>query len=210
MYVLIKITGLDFIYKAQQKSKDAQDLVFWQDMLVEHPLRNGQPAHTIELRLRSFARTVFTVDPENIKAVLTGKFADYGKGKKFHDEWQEFLGDSIFATDGEKWSKSRALIRPMFARDRLINTEMFEVHVDKLIKLMSPTQNPQGGGVVDAQTLFFRLTLDAATDHLLGQAVNSLDDPKTIFAESFQYVLHHQAMYFRAGYVDTYISKESS
>lgn len=31
------------------------------------------------------------------------------------------FGDSIFATDEELWSKSRALIRPMFARDRFVD-----------------------------------------------------------------------------------------
>ncbi|KAL1956509.1 hypothetical protein VTO42DRAFT_7072 [Malbranchea cinnamomea] len=199
--------GLDFIYKAMKKSTKAEDLVFWQNIIASRRLPNGQPTATVELRLRSFARSIFTVDPENIKAVLTGQFADYGKGERFHQEFREFLGDSIFATDGELWSRSRHLIRPMFARDRLIHTEMFEEHVDKLLRLLSPEANANRAGVVDVSPLFFRLTLDAATDHLLGQAVNSLDDPKTVFAESFQFVLHKQSMYFRAGPVSPLLSR---
>lgn len=166
--------------------------------------------------MRGFARSIFTVDPTNIKAVLTGQFADYGKGERFHSEWREFLGDSIFATDGELWARSRALIRPMFARERIVDTSMFETHVDKLLDLLSPEANGAkggggGGGVggaVDVGPLFFRLTLDAATDHLLGQPVNSLDDPATTFAEAFGYVLHRQALLFRAGPVSPLLSRK--
>jgi hypothetical protein len=32
-------------------------------------------------------------------------------------EWEPFLGDSIFATDGEKWKASRHLIRPQFIKE---------------------------------------------------------------------------------------------
>ena len=41
-----------------------------------------------------------------------------GKGEQFHLEWKDFLGDSIFTTDHQKWERSRKLIRPMFVRDK--------------------------------------------------------------------------------------------
>ena len=140
-----------------------------------------------------------TSDPENIKAVLTGQFADYGKGESFHREWKEFLGDSIFATDGELWSRSRQLIRPMFARDRIVDTEMFEKHVQKLIELFGGSPLPNGSKVVDIGSLFFRYTLDAATDYLLGHGTDSLENPATRFAEAFRYVQARQAELFRFG-----------
>src|SRR5579862_5962382 len=31
---------------------------------------------------------IMTVDPENIKALLTTQFNDFGKGKEFHDSWE--------------------------------------------------------------------------------------------------------------------------
>ncbi|EEH05830.1 cytochrome P450 alkane hydroxylase [Histoplasma capsulatum G186AR] len=115
------------------------------------------------------------------------------QGQRFHEEWKEFLGDSIFATNGELWSRSRHLIRPMFARDRIVDTENFEKHIQKLIPhLEKNNEKPGEETIVDVAALFFCFTLSAATDYLLGQIVDSLDDPKTIVAESFQYVLHHQ------------------
>jgi cytochrome P450 len=182
-----------------------EDLIFWRKNLDTYRLPNGEKSNTIEVRMRAFGRGVFTVDPDNIKAVLTGQFNDFGKGERFHEEWRDFLGDSIFATDGELWSRSRHLIRPMFNRDRIVNTEMFETHVEKLIRLLEGGANPNGSGVVDVGPLFFRFTLDAATAHLLGQPVNSLDNPKTVFSESFQYVLHRQSQIVRFGKVQIYL-----
>ncbi|PGH06917.1 hypothetical protein AJ79_06390 [Helicocarpus griseus UAMH5409] len=192
--------ALDFIYKASKYAERREELKFWRENVQSAPLPNGEMAATVEINGYSGFRGIFTVDPENIKAVLTGQFADYGKGYRFHREWKDFLGDSIFATDGELWSASRHLIRPMFARDRIVDTENFEKHIHKLIPYLEGNNNKPGkGNVVDVGALFFRYTLDAATDYLLGQSVDSLDDPKVVFAESFQYVLHRQSELFRAG-----------
>lgn len=167
---------------------------------------------TVEVNPAAAFRTIFTADPENIKAVLATQFSDYGKGESFHREWKEFLGDSIFATDGELWSRSRQLIRPMFVRERIVDTEMFEKHVVKLISLLGGHGNtnqrghPGGSRVVDISPLFFRYTMDAATDHLLGKGIGSLDNPTTRFAAAFRYILDRQAMIVRAGYVSSYIT----
>ena len=106
--------------------------------------------------------------------------SDYGKGKSFHDNWHAFLGDSIFTTDGEAWHYSRQLMRPQFSKDRVTDLGIFEKHVEKLMSHI----NGQGQET-DIANLFYRLTLDSATDHLLGESVNSLDDPQTEFASAF-------------------------
>lgn len=157
--------------------------------------------YTAELNQLISTRLIFTVDPENIKAVLTGQFNDFGKGEPFHREWREFLGDSIFATDGELWSQSRHLLRPMFTRDRIVDTQIFETHVQKLIQLFGGSQNARGSRIVDVGGLYFRFTLDASTDYLLGRGTDSLDNPETRFAEAFRYVQSRQSLYFRMGSV---------
>lgn len=191
--------GADFIAKGFSAAKKHRDLEFFTSIFETTPSLWGGSIATAELKVRPHARNIFTADPENIKAVLTSQFSDYGKGWRFHKEWKDFLGDSIFATDGELWSRSRHLIRPIFAKERFVDTEIFEKHIEKLIPQLATNEN--GGSIVDVGPLFFRFTLDAATDYLLGKSVDSLDDPKTSFAESFQYVLHKQSVLFRAGYV---------
>lgn len=115
-------------------------------------------------------RLIFTQEPEHIKTVLTSKFASFGKGQKFHDAWSPFLGDSIFTTDGAQWHDSRTLIRPMFAKDRVRDMEIFERWSDNLLSKLPPS-----GQTVDMCDLFYRMTLDLTTDFLLGHGVGSLD-----------------------------------
>lgn len=130
-------------------------------------------------------RVVTTADPENIKAVLATQFADFGKGEQFHKEWSEFLGDSIFATDGHQWHASRQLIRPQFSRERISDLNCFESHLETFFKAIA------NGGVLDGEEqkvdieagngkpfdicdLLYRYTLDVATDFLLGLDIQSL------------------------------------
>ncbi|KAJ5856064.1 uncharacterized protein N7529_010008 [Penicillium soppii] len=197
--------ALDFIYKGQQANLASQDLEFWNDSIAQAGGRKS--VKTAELDAGISTRAIMTKDPENIKALLTGQFADYGKGESFHKEWKEFLGDSIFATDGELWSRSRQLIRPMFVRERIVDTEIFEKHVQKLIPLLGGSGSPTSSKVVDVGSLFFRYTLDAATDYLLGQGTDSLDNPETGFAEAFRYVQQRQAELFRFGVFNFAMSK---
>lgn len=96
-------------------------------------------------------RFIFTADPENIKAVLAAQFEDYGKGETFHKEWKDFLGDSIFTTDGEEWRNSRNLLRPQFVKTRVSDLDIFEKHLDVLISMMGGN-----GEVVDISELFYR------------------------------------------------------
>lgn len=189
--------ALDFIFQGYQANQVNRDIEFWDSKLGQAGgLTNVK---TAELDAGLSTRMVITKDPENIKALLTSQFADYGKGDSFHQEWKEFLGDSIFTTDGELWSRSRQLIRPMFFRDRIVDTEIFEKHIQKLIPLLggSSSHSSSSSRIVDVGSLFFRYTLDAATDYLLGKGTDSLDNPATRFAEAFRYVQQRQAEYFR-------------
>lgn len=124
----------------------------------------------VEIAFFGGARFIMTREPEHVKTVLTSKFAEYGKGKQFHDAWRPFLGDSIFTTDGKLWQDSRSLIRPMFLKDRIRDLEIFDTWAARLINKLPPS-----GQTVDICDLFYRMTLDVTTDYLLGASVNSLD-----------------------------------
>ncbi|KAJ5899221.1 hypothetical protein N7495_003965 [Penicillium taxi] len=198
--------AFDFIYKSQQAAFANRDHEFWRNkIMTASGLANCK---TAELDAGISNRVIITIDPENIKALLTGQFADYGKGEDFHRQWKEFLGDSIFATDGKQWLHSRQLLRPMFVRNRILNTEIFEKHVQKLIPLLGDSNSPAGKQVVDIGPLLFRFTLDAATDYLLGQGTDSLENPETRFAEAFNYVQKRQSQLFRFGIFNVLMSRK--
>ena len=58
---------------------------------------------------------------------------------------------------------------------------------------------PKSGETVDAASLFFRYTLDAATDFLLGDSVDSLHNPTARFSHAFAEVQRIQSHLARAG-----------
>lgn len=180
-----------------------QDTVNHQNMQGWLRWFNGAGRWTVEASPAG-RRVVFTADPENIKAILATQFNDYGKGKPFHDEWQSFLGDSIFTTDGDMWHSSRQLIRPQFIKDRVSDLGIFEEHTQILIKQIKKhglTAEGKQGKELEVSDLFFRYTLDASTHFLLGRSVDSLEIQEQEFAEAFGEAQRIQNIITRAGYV---------
>ncbi|PHH86418.1 hypothetical protein CDD83_10270 [Cordyceps sp. RAO-2017] len=192
--------GIDFIVRGFRAQLRDQTYDFW---------RNGffarADAWTVETRVVG-QRALFTADPDNIKAMLSTQFGDFGKGQPFHDEWEAFLGDGIFATDGALWQASRQLIRPQFTRDRVSDLDCFESHVQTLFAVMAkaeaapagqtatrhkpPASVPSSsrGRVVEMTDLFYRFTLDVTTDFLLGADVKSLTSSEQGFANAWDEV----------------------
>ena len=161
-------------------------------------LEHGDPAspNCVESNIFGSFRVIQTREPEHLKAVLTGKFADFGKGELFHKLWIPFLGDSIFTTDGKKWQGSRNLIRPMFIKDRISDLDIFERKTQTMLSLYSPSGEP-----TDVMDLFYRMTLDAITEFLLGKGINSLENPQADFALAFADVQRIQTLLTMLGYV---------
>lgn len=149
--------------RAVWNTMNHRNLEGWQRFFSGRP--NNWTVEADILRIRA----VFTADPDNIKAILATQFADYGKGLPFHEDWKDFLGDSIFTTDGESWHGSRQLIRPQFIKDRVSDLACFERHVQILINAIANggvegTPGVGGDGIgrgkeVDVSDLFFRYTL---------------------------------------------------
>ncbi|KAF8250772.1 cytochrome P450 [Wilcoxina mikolae CBS 423.85] len=156
--------------------------------------------YTMEMEVL-WDRLILTSEPENIKAILATQFHDYGKGEVFHEQWKPFLGDSIFTTDGKEWQGSRQLIRPQFVKDRVSDLHIFERHTQHMLRLI-----PRDGSTIDIADLFFRLTLDSATDFLLGESVNSLGTTgESEFAKAFGQIQEHVNDITRAGPLAVFI-----
>jgi cytochrome P450 len=142
--------------------------------------------------------------------MLATQFSDFGKGEPFRAEWGEFLGDSIFTTDGAQWHSSRQLLRPQFSKDRISDLHCFEDHFQTLVKAIANGGPMDGeeqtidlekanGRTMDISDLFFRFTLDVTTDFLLGADTKSLCSLENDFANAFNGVQHFQNVLARTG-----------
>ncbi|KAL0931150.1 cytochrome P450 [Colletotrichum truncatum] len=134
---------------------------------------------TTYVNKRLLYETVSTIDPENVKEVLGTSFQDFEMPAIRVKALAPFLGDGIFTTDGPQWAHSRSLMRPIFTKHNIApQLGRFEVHVERLLHHI-----PNNGATVDLRRLFFNLTLDVATEFVLGRSTNTLDPQSATEAE---------------------------
>jgi Cytochrome P450 len=76
-----------------------------------------------------------------------------------------------------------------FMKNRVSDLHIFERWTDVMIK-----QFPRSGETVDLQDYFYRMTIDVITDFLLGESVNSLENPRSEFVKAFTVVQRWQTM----------------
>ena len=126
-------------------------------------------ADTLQFKVLNL-RVYLTVEPENIKWILSLDFDAWSVGNERKSDLRPFLGDGILTTDGAAWHRSREMIRPSFVRAQIADLDILERHVLNLIKVV-----PKDSSTVDLLELFYGLTLDVATEFLFGESVHSLD-----------------------------------
>ena len=194
--MLTSRAGLDFIYKSIIAARKQQSFDSWLSLFAAYGTVDSP--YTVETKIGS-RRYIITADHEIIKAVLATQFNDFGKGETFNRQFHDFLGDSVFTTDGKEWHDSRQLIRPLFVNQRIGDLEVFERHAQRLLSLINGK-----GGTTELQQLLFQYTLDVSTDFMFGKTVGSLENPQVEFANAIIEVQRVQAIIARAGYIQPY------
>lgn len=90
------------------------------------------------------------------------------------------------------------MIRPNFTRAQVADLASLEKHVQHLISLI-----PKNGATVDLQPLFYDLTLDSATEFLIGKSVDcqlaAKGSPARRIAEAFNYAEMQMSVRLRLG-----------
>lgn len=153
-----RVLGLALFKRVQQNARNGTTLQSHHEIT-----RANGPTMSVVLLGKCY---VSTSDPENIKAVLATKFADFDLGER-NAAFRPLLGTGIFTQDGREWERSRALLRPIFNRAQaLSDLLLIEEHVQSLLYRI-----PRGDESVDLQQLFRELTLDSALHSLLGRSV---------------------------------------
>lgn len=158
--------GVDAIYDALRAAKTKSFL----DHKKGHYERYG---NTFSSKLSTLS-VISTIEPENIKTVLSTAFKDYVVGAPRRDAFFPVLGNSVLLADGAQWEHSRALLRPSFASSQVSNLSTLDTHVENLIRAI-----PRDGSAVDLGDLFQSYTADVTTDFMFGESIQSLSHPKS-------------------------------
>jgi cytochrome P450 len=164
--------------------------------------------NTFEGNLLS-TKAIHTIEPDILKTMLATKFKDWNLPDRRKSAFFPLLGHGIFTTDGAAWQHSRDLLRPNFTRSQVGDLATFEDHISQLINRI-----PKDGSTVNLQELFFRLTIDSATEFLFGESTNSLapntsSETPARFAEAFNRSQEFTGEVARNGLIMKFFSKKN-
>lgn len=96
--------------------------------------------------------SINSIEPENIKAVFSSNFNDWGVEPVRLPAQDPFCGRGFITTDGPSWEHSRSLLRPSFNRGNAVDLFTLETYLSKVIDRI-----PRDGSTVDLQPLLFSL-----------------------------------------------------
>jgi hypothetical protein len=101
--------------------------------------------------------------------------------------------------DLTRYHHIQALLRPSFKKVNTEDTDFFEAHFQELLQVMPNVNDFSGLIDVDLQPLFLRMTLDSATELLLGESFHSQlshSEPETkAFVDSFDFATRNVYKY---------------
>lgn len=184
--------GFELIKPMLKASSLGRTLEFNEERIYDD--KSDLKAHTWKMYVAG-SEVITTKNPDNIKHVLATQFKDFELGVR-HPALMPLLGNGIFTLDGDGWKHSRTMLRPQFAREQVSHVDMLTPHVNTLIDIIKSEKN----ATFDLQKLFFKLTVDTATEFLYGESVNSLNpihDPsfpeREIFSDAFDEAQHYLA-----------------
>ncbi|KAF3985296.1 hypothetical protein FT663_05358 [Candidozyma haemuli var. vulneris] len=161
-------------------------------------------ANTLSLSIPNSSGLILTMNPENMKAMLSTQFTEFSIGVR-KQAFGPLLGNGIFASEGHHWKHSRTLLKPQFVREQVSHVKMLEPHVQMLAKHIRANS-----GYFDIQSLFHRFTLDAGTHFLFGESVNDLRDEAIGYDSSESHIEGRAEFNSALTFVQSYLVKRSS
>ncbi|KAF8646030.1 hypothetical protein AX16_007455 [Volvariella volvacea WC 439] len=132
---------------------------------------------TLNLRIL-WMDTIISMDQEHAKFVMATGFQHFWRGRAQKERFETFLGEGIFNRDDEKWKLHRSIARPFFARERISDFDVFEKYTSRTLNILSSTARM--GEACEAQDLYSRFSLDAASEFLFGQNLDTLSASRPI------------------------------
>ena len=127
------------------------DAITKNQFLVEHQRRYDTYGHTFEA-LNFGSRAIYSVHPENIRAVFSKNAADWGIQPLRLRHMSPFCGTGFITTDGPDWKLSHVLLKPSFHRSNISDFGPLEEHLRMLLE-----QIPKDGSKFDLQPYILRL-----------------------------------------------------
>lgn len=186
--------GADTIYESWLWKKEGRYLE-----LLQHNFRNYGKTYSSQVLGVS---KITTMDPANVEAILKTQWEDFIASPARKIPLGGLVGPGVLTADGPLWKTHRKLMMPSFSRKALDDLSIYADHFDQFA-----THLPRDGRSIDLADLFFRLTLDSSTAHLLGCSSRTLAptselSPEPELAGAFDRSQRAAVEKFALGWVD--------
>lgn len=141
------LLGLDIVL-AQIKSVKAHRFLEW---LEKFYWNAPNKAKTFSVNILG-SRQIYTIDPTNIKALLSGQFGQFLIAPlRRNAALLPFADQGISLADGEEWEHTQALSKSFFFRDNYANTDRLKSFTDSLLEIL-----PEDGVTFDMHPYMHR------------------------------------------------------
>ncbi|KAH8702362.1 cytochrome P450 CYP4/CYP19/CYP26 subfamily [Talaromyces proteolyticus] len=159
--------GIDFVRRLAKASN--------QDRLCEEvsSFFEEEQCNTFQVWLPQRHKHFWTTEPRNVQAILATQFSQFELPPEREGVVKPMFGRGIFSANGTYWEHSRAMMRPQFTRQQIADLELEERHFQEMLLHIRPDKESGWIDSIDLRPLFFRLTIDSATEFFFGQSVGS-------------------------------------
>lgn len=162
--------GVDTIYESWRWKKEHKYLE-----LLQYNFDDYGKTYTSEVL---GVNKLTTIEPANVEAILKTNWEDFIASPARKVPLDGLVGPGVLTADGSLWKFHRKLMMPSFNRKALEDLTIYSEHFDRFEQHL-----PSDDQAVDLQDLFFRLTLDSSTAHLLGCSSNTLASSSEVSPE---------------------------
>lgn len=113
---------------------------------------------------------IFTIEPENFKAIFADKFEDFDVGWQRLRAFRPAIGEVLITSDGARWHHQRRLIQPAFNRRQISDYKFFQQNLDTLISKI-----PRDKSTINLAPLFSAHAINLATRLLFDEPMSTLN-----------------------------------
>ena len=145
--------------------------VYMNSMFVKHG-----PTHAVVSAITGTTKTLYTIQPENVKTMLSTKFSDYHRPRTMPNALDPVMGQGVFTSNGAEWAHSRALVRAQFSGKRVKDVAKLDRHMRNAFTALEQGEGTGPGEWTKEQEILLvlnRFTLDSATEFMFGTSTGS-------------------------------------
>ena len=135
--------------------------------------RENGPTHAIVEPYSGETKTIYTIEPDNIKTMLHTKFSDYHRSRNMPNALDPVMGQGVFTSNGKAWAHSRSLVRAQFSTQRVRNVAKLEPYMQNAFEEIGKIGEDGWTEPLEILLTFNRFTMDSATEFMFGTSADS-------------------------------------